>query len=248
MAYTDLDFTSYGASTPSGGSDGLPLYHLSLPNPLTGRENFGREFNIVQSTNQYSSNFCTIKAASYGSNFDTVPDTKAISLRIAARLQARTANDDAGYRQGIGLAIKCIPAIPDASIQNIGYQLILEQVDQAAAPTLRIAAKNATSTSEACSGTYAFSQWYNLRLDVIPIGASGDQLNAYTGTGSAGNEVWTQVGNLFIPAANTAFVPWSNAASKHGFFISNETDIGLIRPATTIIGYVDYFVSTIDLL
>lgn len=266
MASTDFDFDGSKSTTNvvfAGDSSGGALIHSSLSSPLTGDGVYGREWaesDVVTASASYARQVL-IKSTFASSLFDAVPIGNAISLRAWVRVTAVTPTSlSSNYGIGSGVVAKSVKPGDVTTLNETrggldfaGYKLRLTNiaattstVTMATAVTLRLAATNSTGNTDAaapevvCSGSYAVDTWYNIRLDVTSQGSGSDLLQAYTGAGSTGSEVWTLVGSQTISSGLPTYAPWSNSARRYGCFGHGRATAGISAPYAWT-SYVDRF-------
>lgn len=234
-----------------GGVYGDAVLHSSLASPLTNSGNYCRVFSRSSLT-PYG--FWLVNS-SVDSGIYTGPysTTKAYSLRAWIRKESGGTVRDSG----IGLFARNVfdgttnSINYDANAYNItpgGYNV---QYSQRVANAAGSATQNATSGNASlwlqarqtnnpfnpaavieCSGStnqeYLMDTWHRIRMDVIPLGTSGDTINVYTssaGDVTSGNETWELVGTTFVNSTDAYYVDPTSGDLQMGFysFCTNST-------------------------
>ena len=91
--------------------------------------------------------------------------------------------------------------------------------------------------------TLSPNTWYGLRLDVLPVGTSGDQVKCYIENGSPGSGIWgngtttTPLYDQFIPNTSPFYAPWGGTI-RNGFGARQQKPASSAN-ANIIAGYVD---------
>jgi hypothetical protein len=81
-------------------------------------------------------------------------------------------------------------------------------------------------------------EWHRIRFDMIPAGASGVTLSAYTssaGDVESGQEIWEEVGSVFVQSTDAVYIP-SLPTNGMGFYAWHD---GSGSPTDTT--YIDQF-------
>ena len=89
-------------------------------------------------------------------------------------------------------------------------------------------------TTIRCSGSgasdsYALDTWHRVRVDLIPVGGTGDQINVYTssaGDVASGNEVWEEVATTFVAFGDNGFVDPTDSDMAMGFYTYSQANNG----------------------
>jgi hypothetical protein len=154
---------------------------------------------------------------SYGGAFYNIPDTKVISARACLRYWGFP------YSNPIYITAKDTANFSNDFTNAIGYRLGIDQnkitLYGNANTILKIGTSNTTN-----------NLWYSLKMEVTPLGASGDRIVCYRET-SPGSEVWSSTidGTVFditVPTASVDFAPWGNN-NRNGISVA-------INDATTV--------------
>lgn len=231
MAYADWDWddiTTSGTPTFVGlNAGGGAIANASFSSPLTTEGNFAREFTVSSvAASPQGHRQGLIKTTAAGGAFSTVPATKAVSLRM----WIRSGGGPVGGVYDIGLHSKATTGTT-AYWGSSGYKLRFSNDSRTnagssigATPLLRLGAYGsgglpiASFPEIACSGSYSLNTWYKIRLDTTPVSATQDLVEAYTGVGDTGSEVWTLVGSFYITSAVSTYQPWSDVTRRFGHF------------------------------
>lgn len=255
MSFADFEstiFDSNGGNLTWANSDvagGVAIAHSSLSSPLSGEGSFLRSLSPSLTGNADGNQIIDIAPGALSGAFDSVPSSKAVSLRAWVRADG-LAQSNEGFSAGI--VAKALPNDgTNAGDAFAGYKL---KIGTMAVPgsgpssfELRLQAArgdgtDGTAATVVCSGSYAFGAWYKLRLDVIPQGNGADLLVAFTGAGATGSEVWTEVGRLTVLSTDSNFLPWAQSASRFGFYSSIYSISGRTK---TYSGYFDRFLASV---
>lgn len=140
-------------------------------------------------------------SSSYGGAFYNIPNTKAITAQACLRYWGFP------YSNPIYITAKDTANFSNDFTNAKGYRLGIDQnkitLYGDANTVLKIGTSNTTN-----------NLWYSLKMEVTPLGASGDRIICYMET-SPGSGVWNSTidGTLFditVPTASADFAPWSN--------------------------------------
>ena len=245
-----LDVTTMspaGSQVPSnflGGVTGSAALNSALASPLTNAGFFSRQFaldNIADGA--YGAYYIshTVDSSVYSGSIST---SKAYSMRAWLRM------DSPGVPKcttnGIGLSFlgqsnKMTFSANDARTYHLGgYSLQFSGINQSnvtiddANPRLILGTNevsgtiNGSFTPTVCSGgsggagdEYSINEWHRVRFDMIPIGAVGVTLNAYTssaGDVASGLEVWELIGTTFINSTDAVYIDPTLPANGMGFY------------------------------
>ena len=189
MAYADWDIT---------GTESAVL-NSSLSNPLsTGvAGSFCRQLGAL-----FNSTKMWVNASYQSGAFVGVPSTKMIRAQSYIRRKTINSNDFYG-----GLFVKTTDTTsPD------GYGLVIRQIG--AIWSFRVITKNVTQYPIAIPDAET-DQWTGLRMDVFPIGGSGDRIVVSKET-TPGSGVWNPVSinggvaadGIFIDSSSAEYAPW----------------------------------------
>lgn len=213
---------------PDTQDAGRPEVHESLSSPLPVDPDgyFARSFELP--TNSTSGIVTTTRHLLNDGYYIGLDNTTAISLRAWVRVGGIVAN---GQSQIVLFSHMDEPWKSFDKDAFVAYGLKFGTIenDGYASLGLRIASRDVDGyvvpgyEDVVCTGTYHPDVWYRIRLDVIPIGAAEDRLNAYVGSGLTDAETWTPVGDLTIPSGSDAYREklWKN---RIGFYVATQNE------------------------
>ena len=162
-------------------------------------------------------NFLYFNSSSYGGAFYNIPNTKAITAQACLRYWGFP------YSNAVYITVKDTANFDNDFTNAKGYRLGIDQNKITLYGDANTVLKIGTSNT-------ANNLWYSLKMEVTPLGASGDRIICYMET-SPGSEVWNSTidGTLFditVPTASIDFAPWNNN-NRNGVSMS-------ISDATTV--------------
>lgn len=219
-----------------GGNDGDAQVHGSLANPLAGEGTFCRRYTTVGGGG--NDMLATIAPSVDGGAYVGIPSTKSVSLRAWVRITNSTSNSAwisgktgnytnkySGYHFGWGRRYVSpfagnntlfFAAVAPNGVTGVGGGQLL-QFSDATAPNNIAAFLNPASVNN----------WLKLRMDILPLGATNDQIDLYVGTGPTGSEVWNLLHTVFINSGNSYWVPHSDLSSnEYGWGHGNSNSVG----------------------
>jgi len=225
-----------------GGVTGSSQVNSTLSSPLTNAGGFCRSFIHNNSNRPYG--FWGV-SGSVDSGIYTGPysTSKAYSMRAWLRKE-----DDGGgvSDSGIGLFARNVFDGTTNSIANSGevfniipggYTLQMSKraaFGQDASSTRASLWLQVRGTSDPfsdginsiqCSGStnfeYDLDTWHRVRMDVIPIGSSGDTINVYTSSAGdvpSGQETWELVASQWVNSTDDYYVDPTDSNLQMGFY------------------------------
>jgi hypothetical protein len=225
-----------------GGVTGSSQFNSVLTSPLTNAGDFSRNFkqNGVNRPYGFWNVSSSVDSGIYTGPYST---SKAYSLRAWIRKE-----DNAGDNRdsGIGLFARNIfdgttlsiinsaevySAIPGGYTLQLSNRAAVGQVATSGRSSLWLQIRSPTLpnsvgiTSIQCSGStnneYVLDTWHRVRMDVIPVGSSGDTINVYTssaGDVTSGNEIWELVESQWVDSSDGYYVDPTNSNLQMGFY------------------------------
>lgn len=251
MAQADFDFFSFG-SLPIGGTDGVPITHVSLSNPLTFHGAYGREYRMLPSGSGATGKCWVgrINAATSSGAFVGTPLTKAVSLRAWVRVKPSVVPGAA-----VTLSVIGVSGRTPASVTSGGYHLVLGRATSwdgagggsAAAVGLRLCkrtpagAVNGSFPDTVISGTFVEDIWYAIRLDIVPVGSAKDRLDVYTGVADGfGVVTWTLVHTVDVLVTDPVYNQ-PTGTTRCGFTAWASNTNGSSDTSNPASSYIDAF-------
>lgn len=246
MSYADWDFTAAvsgpGAGytpDPSGSPPAAGAARLNAsvtPNPLTTTGDYCREYIVPPvGTSGFGCNNTgvvvgNIAASVNAGRYVGPAETRAYSLRSWVRLSTELSS--ANYGMSAGVRFKAVnPAlVSGAGVWEgfNGYRLALTTSNPLTGlgyNGLRLCIHTGTTgagngvVTECSGGPYVPDTWYRIRLDVIPVGTTQDNLEAYLF--NPGTLTWTLVGQQTVLSSQIGvFAPWNDATRRCGYYSS----------------------------
>lgn len=247
MSYTDWDFAEAfsgpgagytpdpsGLSPPAAGA--ARLNASVTPNPLTTTGAYCREYLVppvgvagfgVNNTGVVVGN---INSSIASGRYVGPDNTRSYSFRSWVRLS--TEMSSATYGMSVGVRVKAEdPVLVSGSgvwEGFNGYRLALttsNPLTGAGYNGLRLCILTGTSgagngvVTECSGGPYVPDAWYRIRLDVIPVGSTQDNLEAYLFNPSTLS--WTLVGTQTVLSSQIGvFAPWGDVTRRCGYYSS----------------------------
>ena len=206
MAFADfdLDYTVGNSGALANQPNADAFLNASLASPLTTSGIYCRQFThttLADASNHTSELKAEIKASVSGGDFVDTPSTKALSLRVRARL-----DHDAGSLNTLTNAYAGINAYaPTGTDFSGGYELVLQN-EGTNGVRLALRAGNLIDNADAgirnpsinhqvtCTGVYGLDSWFHLRMDIVPNGVNQKTITAFTSVDDGAT--WQQVGQL----------------------------------------------------
>jgi len=263
---SEIGFPTPGNDTAgdfTGGELGTALLNSGLSSPLTSGGDFGRSYAVPASNGAYAAYYIsdTVDGSLYSGSVST---SKAYSMRAWVRMHT-----NAGFKSngsGIGLSflgqnnkLSCVNDTISRTYHLGGYTLQFSGHDQSGNddstthPSLNIGTNEVSGTINGsfpptlCSGgtggsstTYSRDAWHRIRFDMVPIGAAGVTLNAYTSSAGdvpSGQEVWELVGTKFVDATDAVYIDPTLPTNGMGFYAWRDKSISDAEDTV----YIDQF-------
>ena len=249
MAQTDFDFFVAGTA-PFGGTDGTPVVHSSLSNPLTFHGSFARLYKLADSGGQFVHlTKALVDSGVSSGDFVGPPVTKAVSLRAFVRFRATV--DPANI-----LGFIAMMARTSTDQLSSGYYLTLGTVTEwdtssgtSAALSLRLCKRGPGGTKSGSfldtvvPGTFIADTWYAVRLDVVPVGTANDRLDVYL----AGAITWVLALTETILSTDVVSNP-PTASTRVGFAFYGQNPsvfFSIPDPCFGMVDALDFRISTV---
>lgn len=219
-----MSFSDWDQNTSFNFSN-LPTLNSSLANSLAIGGAYCRY--LYAQGSGYSRMVYLAKTTYSGGAFYNMPNTTA--LRLQGYFRGSILQNFAGSQVFLGLGAKTSDTLGQSGglVPN-GYALGLGN-----AGTIQLW----LNTGPVTLATGGLNTWYGLRLEVFPIGTSGDRIKAYIesspGSGNWGTAVYDQT----IENTSANYVPWGGnrrcGFGARSFYLNGSADSNITQ------GYVD---------
>lgn len=219
MAFSDWD------QTIGGGSSSTPIQNSTVtPNILTIGGTYCRQ---LISSGYFTGCSYLAKSTYGGGAFYNTPNTSAIRLQGYFRLVSAGGFSSPYNTPSIfGLGAKV--GTDFMSGYRLGFGI-------GGALLLSFKAESYAYRTHLTLTTLSLNTWYGLRLEVFPLGTSGDQIKCYT-ENTPGSGTWTKHYDQFIASTSGDYVAWGGN-NRNGFALRVEGDLG--GGVGNMNGYVD---------
>lgn len=248
MSYVDFDRSVTNSSGEiNGGADGSPALNNLLTNPIDESEHgqWCRRWGFV-STTRSSASYHLIGASVSGGQFVDIPATKSLTLRRLCRIEEPT-----GANSARSLMAEMVAKAPgpfaggpfSSPFPTPGYffafgeytftpgnadgnynQGVIRPYIHTKRPDMMF--DGVIVKSQVGTGSYNYNTWYNLRMDVIPIGVNGslgDLIKAYVSNIDPDVDIdppdsdWTEIASVFVDVADIDYRAWATPGDRCGF-------------------------------
>lgn len=255
ITQTDFDFSdNAGIAAFNGGADGDAGLYVSgggsVPDPPSGAGTEGdycRGYLVPSGGGGVAfgspvHSLPWIKSSVESGVFHGAqPTNQAYSLRAWVRIETPD------FREvRIGFAMRIDPTVTFGSGSNLGfsgYGMHVGNRGASGSPGARQIygwankPTGQTSSVPTVTSSYTADTWVKIRMDVLHLPTVQDTVTYYTGTGTTGSEVWTQIGQSIIPVASDGYNGPGVATNRTCFFAQSEGAVS----SDTSTAYIDRF-------
>jgi hypothetical protein len=218
-----MSYSNWLISERSGMSitatDKAAIYPAAVSKPEASAGNYARR--ILGNTFGASPvGICFVSSSYQAGSFVDVPLTKAIRLQGMMQLACCAMAIGPG---GIFLESK-MSAIPGAQ-QGYGFGIKRAGANAILAFQTGISV-NSSPYYHTFFESASYGTWYNLRMEVYPVGSSADVIKCYK-ENTIGSNNWQQLGSDIVISSTTGhYIPWGGSSERGNGFLAVGDDIG----------------------